>query len=183
MRLTFMTNSRAALSIGGATLLVAWLSFASSPGVQPVPAPEAGPAGDSASAERLIADVRAQGERLRQRLGTAPPMQQPARNPFAFGSARRDASVRSEPLWTAGAEASPMAAEEPPLALMGIAEHRREEGIARTAVIVSGADDLLMVSVGDPVGHRYRVVAIGAEHVELFDAVAERGRRLTLQER
>ena len=181
MRLTFMTNSRAALSIGGATLLVAWLSFAGSPGVQPVSPLQAGPAGEAGSTESLVADVRAQGERLRQRLAASPPMQQPARNPFAFGSARSKAAVPSEPLPRVGAEASQTTAEEPPLALMGIAEHRRAGGTARTAVIVSGADELLMVTVGDPVGQRYRVVAIGSESVELFDAVAERGRRLTLQ--
>ncbi len=178
-----MTNSRAALSIAGATLLVAWLSFAGSPVVQPASGPQAGPADDAASTERLVADVRSQGHRLRQRLASAAPLQQPARNPFAFQSVRKGAAVRVESLPTARAEASPVYPEEPPLALIGIAEHRQGEGVARTAVIVSGVDDLIMVAVGDSVGERYRVAAIGAESVELFDPAAERSCRLTLQER
>jgi hypothetical protein len=69
----------------------------------------------------------------------------------------------------------------PALALVGMAEQRKPEGIVRTAMIATESDDLIMAVVGDVVLTRYKVTAIGADAVELADLTTGLARRLALQ--
>jgi hypothetical protein len=71
-------------------------------------------------------------------------------------------------------------AAAPALALVGLAEDAGPDGPIRTAII-SGAGDLFLVKVGDPVTDRYRVAAISAGVVELTDVAAGTALRLALK--
>jgi hypothetical protein len=180
-----MTIRRAALYIGGATLLVAWLSSASS--LSPQSATDATPAPQTETdlpAERLIADVQAQSGRLKQRLATAPLPQKPARNPFMFAAA--PTAERAGParrLEAAALPPPPMGPAEPALSLIGIAEDHRPEGVRRTAMIATEGDELVVAAIGDPVAGRYKVTAIGQDAVELADSATGLIRRLGLHYR
>jgi hypothetical protein len=65
--------------------------------------------------------------------------------------------------------------------LIGIAEDAGAAGPVRTAMIATAADELLMVSVGDTVLHRYRLTGIGHDTAELTDLTTGQVRRLSLQ--
>jgi hypothetical protein len=179
-----MTSSRLVAYLGGASLLLAWLASAS--GDAPQPRRETAPSrpGDGVVLQTLAADVQAQAERLRRRIGTAPAPTGPMRNPFAFDNhedevhvARRSSRPVAPPAVTEVAEVS----SEPPLSLLGIAEQTTPRGLVRTAMISSGGDDLALVTEGQTLGLRYRVVAVGADAVELKDLLTGATRRLALQ--
>jgi hypothetical protein len=176
-----MTLRRAALYIGGASLLVAWFSSAASlslnrSGAQAVPA-EPAPA---AATDNLAVELRAQRRLLRERLASAPVPQQPLRNPFAFRArAAKPAAVPRTGVPTV--PAAPMEPPEPVLTLIGVAERLRETGAERTAMIATEGDQLILAGVGDVVLQRYRVIAISAEVAELSDLTTGRVRRIALQ--
>lgn len=175
-----MTSTRAVAYIGGAALLLAWLAAAAGDVRQPRRVRVPSQPGDGARMQTIATDVQAQAARLRQRLAVAPVPAGPARNPFAFGT--REARVTRR---AAAPAAQPAATEripvEPALSLVGIAEQATPAGLVRTAMIATGADDLIMVTVGQAVAVRYRVVAIGADAVELQDVATGATRRLALQ--
>ena len=176
-----MTLRRAALYVGGASLLAAWFSSAASLSLQ---RPSRALGGDTipgpSATDDLAANIQRQAARLRQRLASPPLPQQPARNPFAF----RAQPPKPRPQAARPVEAAPPAVElpaEPALLLIGLAERKRPEGVVRTAMITTAADDLIMASVGDVVLHRYTVTAIGHDTVELTDVTTGQVRRISLQ--
>ncbi len=176
-----MTSTRAVAYIGGASLLLAWLAAASGDPQRPRPVRDASPREDAQVLQRIASDVQAQAARLRERLATAPAPEQSLRNPFAFGLREPSASRRRAPVAAAVVPDEPRVPVEPALVLVGVAEQETPDGIVRTAMLTIGGDDLLMVTAGQPVGLRYRVVAVGADAVELKDTVTGQTLRLALQ--
>lgn len=180
-----MTTSRIAAYIGGSVLLLAWLASAS--GLTRSSAPPRVPAqpGDAAMFQTIASDVQSQATRLRSRLATAPAPAASVRNPFAFAARapREAAGTRRRAVVTpAPGLASQPAVFEPPLTLVGIAEETTPLGIVRTAMITAGGDELFMASVGKSLLSRYRVIAVGADAVELQDGLTGTIRRLVLQQ-
>lgn len=180
-----MTIRRAALYIGGATLLVAWLSSASSLSPQGGDvAPPAGSAAADEQADRALAEMQAHASRLKQRLAAAPLPQKPARNPFMFGTAPPgEPAEPARQVRTAALPPPPMPPAEPVLSLIGIAEERRPEGVRRTAMIATEGDELVVAAIDDVVAGRYKVTAIGQDAVELADSATGLVRRLGLHYR
>lgn len=176
-----MTPARAAVYIGGAVMLAAWLAAAASTtftSIEPQPAPR--PVATRGT-ERLAADVQAQSARLRQRLASAPVPQEPTRNPFTF-AVRERPSVRSAAVRaTVQPPAAAVLPREPELALAGIAEQQSATGIVRTAVIVGAGDEVYMVTEGQTLIGRYTVAAVGPDVVELKDSTTGATRRLALR--
>lgn len=178
-----MSPARAAAYIGGATLLLAWLASASGVARQPRPVRAPSRPGDAAVLQTIASDVQSQASRLRQRLATAPAPRGSVRNPFAFDT-REGRVARRAPLPVVPHSPRTEAGRvpvEPSLSLLGIAEQNTPSGLIRTAMISAGGDDLIMVVEGQTVAVRYRVVAIGADAVELKDIATGATRRLALQ--
>ena len=178
-----MSPARAAAYIGGALLLLAWLASAAGVARQPRHVRVPPRSGDAAALQTIASDVQSQASRLRQRLATAPAPKDSVRNPFAFGTregrvARRAALPVVPPSSRIDAERVPVG---PSLSLLGIAEQNTPAGLIRIAMISAGGDDLIMVAEGQTVAVRYRVVAIGADAVELKDVATGAMRRLALQ--
>ncbi len=177
-----MSPSRTAAYLVAAVLFAAWL--ASAAGISRRPrsfvAPRPGPQVEGV--EALAADVQSQAARLRQRIATAPAPQAPARNPFSFADpsprpprVQRKAEAISSP---------PLTNHEPPepeLTLLGVAEQQTADGVVRTAMLGGRGEDLFMVVAGQSLGGRYRVVAVGADAVELKDELTGLTRRLALK--
>ena len=179
-----MTITRAALYIGGASLLVAWFSSAASVSFQrshsPAPALDLEPTPSFAA---VAADVQAQTRRLRTRLAAAPVAREPVRNPFAF----RTVAPRPQPEATRRVEEPPpdpllTAPVDPALRLIGIAEDQNADDVVRTAMLATDMDELIMAAVGDIVLRQYKITAIGANAIELMDVNTGRVRRLALQQ-
>jgi Tfp pilus assembly protein PilP len=166
-------------AIAGA--LIAWFAAAatSSREVAPpivLPAPRV---------DRQGADLAKEITRLHDRLRPDATPRQPARNLFAYHmpTVRREMAPAA-PAPTAQAAlsepAAPAAPPLPPLKLDGIAEDDGADGATRTAII-SADGQLFLVKVGDTIGSRYRVGRVGAEVVELIDAIDGSVRRLSLK--
>ena len=177
-----MTLRRAALYVGGATLLAAWFSSAASLSLHRASRSPATERSQAPSAtDDLAAEMQQQTKRLREHLASAPIPQQPLRNPFVFRSAvpkprlHRPVAVDAAP--------PPMAAipEAPALTLIGIAEHKRPQGLVRTAMIATAGEELILAAVGDAILHRYKVTAIGHDTVELTDVSTGQTLRISLQ--
>ena len=177
-----MQFTRLAAWLFAAAVLGAW--FASAAGVPRAPrVPRTPPrTADTIAVEHLAADVQAQASRLRARLENAPAPKAPFRNPFSFSE--RPAPARAarpapaqEPVYVA-----PPVAPEPALELIGVAEKRAADGIVRTAMLMAGdGDNLIMATVGQKILGAYEVVTIGADAVELKDIVTGTSRRLVLK--
>ena len=176
-----MTLRRAALYVGGASLLVAWFSSAASVSLQRPDGTVATSGHTDPAPDALALDIEAQAKRLRERLASAPPPQQPFRNPFAFRIAERPARLQASPAVHPAAPAVPELPSEPLLLLVGTAEQKRPQGLVRTAMITTADDDLIMAAVGDAVLDRYRVTAIGHDTAELTDLTSGQVRRISLQ--
>ena len=164
----------AAYYVVGAGLLVAWLASAAGVSRSPTAMPRApGPSAEAVQLDAVASDVQSQARRLRTRLAAAPAPQAPYRNPFAFVSdpAARPARVRPPSIVP-----PPAIADEPDLVLIGVAE----QGTTRTAMIGSG-EELLMVSEGQTLAGRYRVVKVAADAIELVDLGTGATRRLFLK--
>jgi hypothetical protein len=178
-----MTSGRLAAYIGGASLLLAWLAAASgdAPQSRGVSAPSR--PGDGVVLQTLAADVQAQAARLRRRIGTAPAPTGPRRNPFAFDTPDPEVRImrRAPRVVPPPIDDTARMPAEPALSLLGIAEQATPGGLVRTAMISSGGDDLALVTEGQTLGLRYRVVAVGVDAVELKDLVTGATRRLALQ--
>jgi hypothetical protein len=172
-----MAPERAAAYIGGGILLAAWLASAAGVAQQPraIRMPRSTP--ETVQLNALATEVQSQAARLRHRLAIAPAPQTPLRNPFAF--ATREMPVRAAAAPRRAALPPPAIATqdtEPDLVLLGVAE----QGDSRTAMIGAG-DELFMVTVGQAVGGRYQVSAVGPDVVELKDLATGATRRLALK--
>jgi len=174
-----MTPLRATTYAGVASVLVTWLASASGVPAPPDQRPPQARAAIS-STQALADDVQAQTARLRGRLAAAPAPRAPLRNPFAFAE-RAPRPVRAPEALRANVDTAPTVAAEPPLQLAGIAEQETAGTTVRTAMITADSDELFMLIVGDSLGGRYRVTAIGSEAVELSDLVTGGTRRLALR--
>jgi hypothetical protein len=176
--ITRMAPKKVAVYLGSATVLAAWLASAAV--VEQTPQPTAAPTVQTTGTETLAEEVQAQAGRLRERLAAAPAPQQPVRNPFAFAPKPVPRPART-PARLSPTPSPPVLLPEPALALIGLAEDQSPKGPIRTAIISAEADELFMVKVGDFIGARYRVDAIGADAVELFDLTTSSVRRLALR--
>jgi hypothetical protein len=176
-----MTPSRATGYVGLAFVLVAWLADATGLSVGSPPAQPSPERAQPSSTQVLANEVQAQSSRLRERLAAAPEPREPSRNPFTFAArAVRQANV---PTGTAGRVQTPVPSTpaEPPLQLVGVAEHETPAGTVRTAMITADSDELFMLIEGDTLGGRYRVKSVGPDVVELTDLVTTATRRLALR--
>lgn len=176
-----MTPKKVALYLVGGSVLAAWLAAAASVdrAAEPpfVPSPV-----QTSGTETLAEEVQAQTVRLRARLAAAPSPHQPSRNPFAFAPKPVTNPRPARPAATTSpAPPDPIVAPEPPLTLIGLAEDESPTGPIRTAIISADGGELLMVRVGESIGARYRVQAIGADAVELTDLTTGAARRLVLR--
>jgi hypothetical protein len=175
-----MAPARAAAYIGGTTLLVAWLASAASVTRQTASPATARRVTEVVQIDAIAADVQLQAARLRTRLKSAPALQAPLRNPFAFSRVAVPVRPAAAPR-VAAAVHQEETLSEPPLELVGVAEQKADPGPKRTAMISAPGDQLFMVTEGQELAGRYRVSAIGADAVELLDVVSGARRRLALR--
>jgi hypothetical protein len=182
-----MTFTRAAATVSGGALLVAWFAVAgSAPEQDVVPVGDRTQSAATSGPGSLAAEVEQQAVRLRERLAQAPrPPVQP-RNPFSFApvpAPRRMASAPPDGMVHAATlmADTPPVAPSPVLVLMGIAEEPSFEGTHRTAIIGGASDELHIVMEGQLFADRYRVKTIGVDAIELEDAVTGGFRRLALR--
>jgi hypothetical protein len=161
-----MTKStlKAIATSGG--LIATWFAF-TPPGAMPAKSSVAAVERAAPAREVTAEDLNAQEARLRQRaanveLGAA------TRNPFRFG-ARSGADTPSHAGIAAAPAALPVVAPaQPALNLSGIAERTTPQGHTRTAII-SGGGQLYLVTDGEMVAGRYRVVTVDTDAVTLRD--------------
>ena len=170
-----MSRKRAAAYLVGGILLAAWLASAAGVTMRPRPVPLPRRSAEAVQLDSVASDVQSQAVRLRQRLATAPRLQSPTRNPFAFAERETAPQPAPKPVATTPSFIQKLIAE-PDLTLLGVAE----EGTVRTAMIASG-DELLMTTEGQTIMGRYRVGRVGADTVELVDLATGATRRLALK--
>ena len=177
-----MTIRRGAAYGGLFCLLAAWLASAASTtfdrqrGADPVAAVPSPP-------DPLGLDFHAHAAKLRERLAAAPVPQAPYRNPFLF-EARAPRPAAAPPVRQPAPVAiasAPMPLPEPALFLVGVAEDQGPQGAKRTAILSDDGEGMFMAGVGEMVGSRYQVQAIGADVVELKDLSTGGIRRLALR--
>ena len=162
-----MTKSTLKALLGAAGVLAAWLAVSPNsmtPGTSRAAVAEPPVALHESTAENLAA----QEARLRDHTGGVPPGSS-TRDPFRFGSGKSP-STMPQP----GSAAAPVvptalpAPAGPSLALSGIAERKTPLGNRRTAII-SGDGQLYLVTEGEIVAGRYRVVTVDSDAVTLSD--------------
>ena len=180
-----MKPARLAAWIFGAAVCGAWL--ASAAGVTRAPrAPKVIQRTSDVQLDVLASDVQAQAARLRERLAAAPAPSGADRNPFRFGPAHAVPRRASAPVTRPVAPPAPVMpaeldAREPSIELIGITESRKGNAVLRTAMIMSGANELLMAAAGQRVLERYEIVTVGPDAVELRDLTTGTLRRLVLR--
>jgi hypothetical protein len=168
-----MSRTRAAAYLVGGILLAAWLASAAGVTIRPRPVPPPRRSQQAIQLDAVASDVQSQASRLRHRLASAPALQVPTRNPFAFEVREIPPPTAPKPQPAAPPAFIQRLIAEPDLVLLGVAE----DGNVRTAMIGSG-DELLMVTEGQTVVGRYRVGKVGADAVELIDLGTGATRRL-----
>ena len=153
------------LWLGGGGLLATWFAVTPSdtPGKAKITVAERPAAIHEVTADNLIA----QEVRLREHGGSVP-LGSSTRNPFRFGSKQAiDAPQPSAATPAAVAQAAPPPVQ-PSLSLSGIAERKTPQGAKRTAII-SGDGQLYLVTEGEMVAGRYRVITVDSDAVTLRD--------------
>jgi hypothetical protein len=156
-----------ALWLGGGGLLATWLAVTPSdttPGKSKIGVTER----PAAIHELTVDNLVAQETRLREHAGNVP-LGASTRNPFRFTS--RTTTAPPRPSGSASATAVPAAPAppaQPSLTLSGIAERTTPQGPKRTAII-SGEGQLYLVTEGEMVAGRYRVVNVDSGAVTLKD--------------
>ncbi len=160
-----MTFTRVTAFLSGLGLVATWMAQ-----VPPAPltsAPTAsGDAPHGISHEAPLPVIHVDTDRLRAGERPRPAFDAPHRNPFQFAD-RVTASARASGYVPAPVPPPPMPVAPPPsYTLSGMAEDAGADGPVRTAVI-AGRRDIFLVHEGDVLEGRYRVVAIGADAVEL----------------
>lgn len=176
-----MTIKRAALYIGGASLLVAWLSSAASIALNPAPPSDGPQTAEEPSVDLASAQVLERARRLKERLAAAPPLEEPTRNPFAFRPVERRPAPTVRTLQAAVVQPETLVPAEPRLMLVGVSEDRKADGPVRTAMIATETNELIVAAIGDVVVGRYAVKAISLEAVEMTDQLTGAIRRIGLQ--
>jgi hypothetical protein len=181
-----MSSSRAAWYLGGAAVLAGWLAAgADQEGLrrerEAADRARTRATAEIVGAEQLVGEIEAQAARLNARLALAPAPSQSGRNPFAFRLGRAHAPPR-RPVRAAETDEYPAVpiAEPFPLTLSGMAEQSGPGGMVRIAIL-SGLGDVFHAQVGDTIASRYRVIAIGAEAIDVEDLTTGRPIRLGLR--
>jgi len=177
-----MDSSRTAVMAVGVNLIAVWVVAAAGGRATPqVPPHAAARLTQEQAVDEARGTLRAATARLKAHRRQPPDLRSVARDPFQFGARRPDARAAAPAGPAAGAAGTsrPPALEPaaPEIVLQGLAEDHAGGTVVRTAILSAGGD-LVLATLGMPVGSRYRVVAIGADHVELEDAAG--GPRLTL---
>lgn len=162
-----------------AALSLAPSTFLTAPRQTPPAAPSA-----TAAVEApidVLVDVERQTARLRRHLEDAPTPRVPGRNPFRY--AARPVQVRETggqprsghavtPVPDPDQVAQETVPPRPQLRLVGMAEQAEGDSTVRTAVIAAFGD-VYLVRVGDRLGERYEVAAVGADTVEVLDTLTQ----------
>ena len=153
------------LWLGGGGLLATWFAVTPSdtPGKARITVAEHPAAIHEVTADNLLA----QEARLREHAGGVP-LDSSTRNPFLFGS--KKAADASQPSGATPAAVAPAAPPpvQPSLNLAGMAERQTPQGVKRTAII-SGDGQLYLVTEGEMVAGRYRVITVDSDAVTLRD--------------
>jgi hypothetical protein len=128
-------------------------------------------------------DIDEAAARLRTRQRESPAPREGGRNPFDYAhmTAPTPAAAPTPPPADAIAPAPPAAPPPPLFTLSGIADKTGEDGKPVRTAVISGLGQLFFAKVGDAVGGRYTVAAIGADAVELRDMTTGETVRLALQ--
>jgi hypothetical protein len=168
MKASVMTKSTLkALWLGAGGLLAMWLAVTPS-GTTPGKSRFAVADRPVAIYESTADNLAAQESRLRNHAGSVP-LSSSTRNPFRFGSRKSDGAIPQRGSAVApGVPDAPPAPAPPSLILSGIAESKIPQGTRRTAII-SGGGQLYLVTEGEMVAGRYRVVTIDSDAVMLRD--------------
>ena len=159
------------VALGTLTLWLAWAGGVSWPGGAARPAEATPPSPDAAPGQWF--DAAGQTRRLEAARARAVEPVEPQRNPFQFqASSPRPASAVARPREVMSRPpAPPVPAGNdagPPFALVGVAERRRPDGLVRVAIL-AGHRDLFLAEAGTELEHRYRVVAVETDAVEIED--------------
>ena len=172
-----MNASRAAAIVVGVNLIAVWVAAAAG-GLVAQPVPASVPAGVTPDqtveeASSLLTAAAGRLEALARRREMAVPV---ARDPFHFGgtatlTARKAAASRGAAR-PAESEPGEAVARAPAfdVVLQGMAEFQDGDTVVRTAIL-KAEGELVLATVGMPVGGRFQVVAIAADSVELEDLV------------
>jgi hypothetical protein len=175
-----MSAPRLAAWIFGLAVCTAWLASAAGVGrSRTAPRPLPRPAMDAQFTE-LAADVQTQAARLRDRLGQAPAPSPQQRNPFTFSPRPAPARQYTRPV-APPPELPPPPPSEPTLSLLGVAEMPGAAGPVRTAMVTTGAGDLIMVTAGQTLLGRYEVATVAMEAVQLKEIATGAVRTLVLR--
>jgi hypothetical protein len=137
----------------------------------------------AARTEIAAAEIQREADRLHARLAEVGAYRDPARNPFRFGVRQTAPQARRAQPRITIEDLPSVPEQEPPtlrLTLAGIAEDKAGEEIVRTAII-STPSDVLLVKVGDAVGDRFTVAAVGVDTVELVRTDTGESVRLMLK--
>lgn len=153
----------------GAALLAAWLAAATTTRTTTQPAPRVTPAPEVAP-DPIVAELRQQVDRLRQRKLTVDASPRAVRNPFELGrrAVAGPPDLDRAPAPVDAAPDLPLPASAPPFpyGLAGVAENHGPDGPIRTAII-SGPQAVLLLRAGDTFAGRYRIVSVEMTGVEI----------------
>jgi hypothetical protein len=178
-------NSRTRIVLLGlfAVLVAVWGSSASLPLARSGDQADRRASEDDGQAAPALFDVDEAAARLRNRQRESPSPREGGRNPFDYAHITAPpAAAPAAPPTNAIAPAPPPAAPPPPVfTLSGIADKTGEDGKPVRTAVLSGLGQLFFAKVGDAVGARYTVNAIGADAVELRDVTTGETVRLALQ--
>jgi hypothetical protein len=176
-----MSAPRLAAWIFGVAVCTAWLASAAGVGrSRTAPRPLPRPAMD-AQLTALAADVETQAARLRDRLEQAPAPSPQQRNPFSFASRPVPVRPQARPSVIPPELPAPPPPSEPTLILLGVAEMPGADGLVRTAMVTTGAGDLIMVTAGQSLLGRYEVAAVAMDAVQLKEITTGSLRTLVLR--
>jgi len=172
-----MNASRTAAIVVGVNLIAVWVAAAAG-GLVARPVPASVPAGVTEGhaveeASSLLTAANGRLEAHARRHDMPVPV---ARDPFRFGgtaklAARQAAASRgaSRPAETEPGEAA-VQAPAFDVVLQGMAEFQDGDAVVRTAILKADGE-LVLATVGMPIGGRFQVAAIAADSVELEDLI------------
>jgi hypothetical protein len=164
----------ATIAVGGGAL-AAWFAGAATSNRAPVAPVVTTFAPIDASGVELADEIA----RLQDKLRPTTPPRQPGRNLFTYHAPAPPPPPASKPALSEAAVV--FAPPVPALKLAGIAEDADLNGAPVRTAIISSEGQLFMVTEGENVTTRYRVMKISAEVVELLDLEMNTPRRLALR--
>ncbi|MEK6629935.1 MAG: hypothetical protein AABY89_04280 [Acidobacteriota bacterium] len=174
-----MNASRAAVMVVGVNMVAVWMAAAAgrSAMADQVPLVASRAVIEQQEVHHARASLVAATERLDARDQAPGVPEAVARNPFRFGAARTAAPLPAhqggEPATSAGrvqdtATRPDGAAGQDDMRLEGMAETRVGDEVRRTAIMTTGGA-VVLATIGTELSGRYKVIAIGADSVDLDD--------------